>query len=530
MDGFDSQITYFQEVNNTSENNTGNVRIAKNTLFLYIRLVFVLIISLYTSRVILHNLGVVDYGIYNVVAGFVSMFALLNTSFSNSSQRFYNSEKGKNGIEGMQKVFISAHYIQIIIAVLILILAETVVLWYVANKMVYPSERTLAVHIVYQSSVIALLFVVLQIPYSAAIIAHEKINYYAIVGVLDVVMKLIIALILPIIPSDSLSVYGVLIAGVGIIDFSLYFLYCRHHFPYLRFKWQFQQELFRAILKYSGWKALNSFSQVVRHQGLNILMNLFFGPAVNAARGISYQVKSALLGFVMNITTAAQPQVVESYAIGNIERSKKLMFTISKFIFLSLYVVSLPIIIEISYILRLWLGNEIPDYTEIFTIIVLVTGMIDILSTPISMVIAASGQVARFDFWNSIIGMTALPIAYFVLNKGGNPVTVFIVSLLVSIVMFIVALFIMRKEIGIQLTDYYKGILLPLVSVVIITAGFPWLVSYSLQDGFLRLFVVTIVSVLVVISCGFYIGLDANERTLVVTYVKHYVTIHIKKQ
>ena len=232
-------------------NTEGNKRIAKNTLFLYIRLVFVLIISLYTSRVILHNLGVVDYGIYNVVAGFVSMFALLNTSLSNSTQRFYNFEKGKNGTEGMQKVFISAQYIQIIIAILILILAETIGLWYVSNKMVYPAERTFAVHVVYQSAVFALLFVVLQIPYSAAIIAHERINYFAIVGVLDVVMKLIIALILPIIPVDSLSVYGVLIAAVAIVDFLLYYFYSKHHFPYLRFKREFQRKTFTEMLKFS---------------------------------------------------------------------------------------------------------------------------------------------------------------------------------------------------------------------------------------------------------------------------------------
>lgn len=503
--------------------NDANKRIAKNTILLYLRLVFVLLISLYTSRVILKNLGVVDYGIYNVVAGFVSMFALLNTSLSNSSQRFYNYEKGKNGTDGMQKVFITAHYIQIIIAVLILVLAETVGLWYVSNKMVYPPERAFAVHVVYQSAVIALLFVVLQIPYSAAIIAHERINYFAIIGVLDVVMKFIIAFVLSIIPSDSLSVYGVLIAGVALVDYLLYYIYSRRHFPYLRFKLNFQRDMFVPMLKFSGWKAFNAFSQTIRHQGLNILMNFFFGPVVNAARGISYQVKSALLGFVMNITTAAQPQMVESYASGDIERSQRLMFTISKLIFLSLYIVALPIILEVAFILRLWLGDTIPDYTEVFTILVLITTLVDILSTPIGILISATGHVARFDFWNSILGIATLPISYIILTMGGNPITVFVVSLSVSVVMFGVSIYIMKLETGIEILFYVKNVVLPLLCIVLMSVLFPWLVVNSLDGGLIRMLLVVASSIFVVIPLGYYIGLDNTERNYIKGLIRRYL-------
>lgn len=492
-----------------------NTRIARNTLFLYIRLVFVLLISLYTSRVILRNLGVVDYGIYNVVAGFVSMFALLSTSLTNSAQRFYNYEKGRNGQSGEQKVFVSAHYIQIIIAIIVLLLAETIGLWYVSTKMVFPLERTAAVFVVYQASIIALLFVILQIPYSSAIIAHERINYYAIVGVVDVVLKLFVALIIPIVPVDNLSIYGILIAGVSLIDFFLYFSYSRRHFLHLRFQFFYDHNTFVNMIKFSGWSALNGISQTIKNQGLNILMNFFFGPVVNAARGISYQVKGALLGFVMNITTAAQPQVVESYAIGNRERSTKLMFAISKFIFVSLYMVSLPIMIEVAYVLRLWLGNDVPEYAEIFTVLVLLITMVDIMSTPISMIMNASGLVARFNFWNSILGLTVLPFAFFVLKMGASPVSVYVVSLLLSVLMHIVSMIIMGKEIGIGLNQYFKGVLLPLLGVVISTFFLPIILSRMMTVGIYRFLMVASVSILLVFVSGYFIGLNTFEKGIV---------------
>ncbi len=501
-------------------NDGGNRRIAKNTLFLYIRLVFVLLISLYTSRVVLQTLGVLDYGIYNIVAGFVSMFSLLNASLANSTQRFYNYQKGKKGDIGMQNVFITAHYIQFIIAFLVLLFAETIGLWYVENKMVYPIERATAVHVIFHSGVVALLFVIMQIPYSAAIIAHERINYYAVVGVLEVVMKLIIVLVLPIIPADHLSAYGVLVATVSIITYLLYFIYCRFCFPYLRYKRQFQKGLFFSMLKFSGWKAFNSFSQTARHQGLNLLMNLFFGPTVNAARGLSYQVKTALLGFVSNITTAAQPQMVESYADGNIERSKKLMFTVSKLVFLSLYCVALPIIWEVPFVLHLWLGNEVPDFTSVFTRLVLITTLIDILSSPIGIIISASGRVARFDFWNSIIGILALPIAYVVLNNGGNPVSVFYTSLLVSFMMLIATVIVLKKETGISINNYCHDVLLPLIIVVMSTALFPGISLFFFPEGFLRLSIISVISILLVLVSGYIWGLDASERIFILNLLK----------
>lgn len=503
------------------ENKTeGNKRIVKNTLYLYIRLVFVLVVSLYTSRVVLQTLGIVDYGIYNVVAGFVSMFALLSTALTGATQRFYNYEIGTNGEEGISKIFISATYIQFIIVALIILFAETVGLWYVANKMVYPLDREAAVHIVYQSSVIALLFVVMQVPYSAAIVAHEKINYYAIVGVIDVILKLLIAVVVPHIGTDNLSIYGILITGVSIIDFAFYSVYARKKFPQLRFKRVFYLNTFVEMLKFSGWSTLNTFSQVVKNQGLNILMNLFFGPVVNAARGISYQVKSALLGFVMNITTAAQPQLTESYAMGNLEHSKKLMFSISKFIFFSLYIVALPIMYEVDLVLRLWLGNEIPEYAEVFTILVLVVSLVDILITPITMIISASGKVGRFNFWYSFISISVLPIAYIFLKIGYSPVSVYVISLLLSVIMESTSIIILKKETGIGFLYYTQQVLFPIFGVVLCTSLIPSLIVCNMTSCVVRLLVVFIVSLFFVAIAIYFIGLNKDERLMLHTYIK----------
>lgn len=502
-----------------SDNSEGNKRIAKNTFFLYIRLIFVLMISLYTSRVVLQTLGVEDYGIYNVVAGFVSMFAFLNSSLTSSAQRFYNYEKGKNGQNGIQKVFVTTFYIQLIIAVLVLLLTESIGLWYVSTIMVYPPDRTTVVLVVYQASIIALLLVVMQIPYSAAIIAHEKINYYAFIGVLDVVLKLVVALVVPFLGYDNLEIYGVLLGSVAVADYLLYYIYSRKHFPYLKLKKVFYKETFMEMIKFSGWTAFNTLSQVVRHQGLNLLVNLFFGPIVNAAHSIAYRVKGALLGFVMNITTAAQPQVIESYAIGNFARTQQLMYTVSKIIFLSFYIVALPIMIETDYVLHLWLGTLVPKYTVIFTVLVLMSTLFDILNSPITMVINATGKIGLYNFWSGILGIAVLPVAYICLKCGFNPISVYVISLLSSIVMQFACMVIMQKTTHFQLINYIKNVLLPIMAVVMTTVFLPLIIEISMGQGLMRFFLVVFSSIVVVFLFGIFIGLNRSERVFVFAFI-----------
>lgn len=510
-------------MNKINDNNSGNKRIAKNTFLLYIRLVIVLVISLYTSRVVLNTLGVVDYGIYNVVAGFVSMFALLSTSLTNSVQRFYNYEIGKNGVKGMQSVYITSLYIQVIIALVILLIAETVGLWYIKNKLVYPIDRFGAVIVVYQAAIISLLFIVLQIPYSAAIIARERINYYALVSVVDVFLKLLIAMLTPLFSSDNLMVYGCLIAGISLINFLFYYIYSKHSFQELLFKRVFYKEKFYRMLKFSGWSAVNGFSTTVMDQGINILMNSFFGPVVNAARGIAYQIKGALLGFVMNITTAAKPQLTEAHASGNIARSKNLMFTVSKFLFISFYIVALPIIYEINYVLNLWLGDNVPEYTAIFVVLVLITTFIDILVTPINMLVSAVGDIALLNSTCGVLGILLIPISYIALVHGAQPEHVFYLGLLISIITFVSAIIILSIKTTVGIKEYFRNVVLPLGGTVLLTAWIPFIITNVWDVGFLRFVIVFSVSVLTVIVIGFYISLNKQEKTFLLTIIKRYL-------
>lgn len=496
-----------------------NKRIAKNTLYLYIRLVFVLVVSLYTSRVVLHALGVVDFGVYNVVAGFVSMLALLSTSLTNSVQRFYNYEIGKNGQESIQKVYISSLYIQIIIAVIILIIAETVGVWYIENKMVYPIERENTVYFVYQTSVVALLLTVMQIPYTAAIIAHERINFYAIVGVLDVVMKLLIAIIISNSSYDRLVIYGILVASVSLFVFLLYYLYSKKHFTALKYKRKFYKRTFTEMLSFSGWNALNGLSQTIKNQGVNMIMNFFLGPVVNAARGISYQIKSALLGFVMNITTAAQPQMIESYSNGDIRRSERLFYSVSKFVFLSLFVVALPIIYHVGFVLRLWLGPDYPEYTEIFTILVLIITLVDILMTPITIIINANGQIGLYNFCISIIELLTLPLAYIILNHGYEPQYVFVMSLGLSIVAVIISLVIMQYKTELCIVDYAKSVIVPLFKVVIPSVLLLFVLSLLRNEEPMYIIVTFAIIMMGTITLGYYVALDATEKNMIKVFV-----------
>lgn len=496
-----------------------NNRIAQNTLYLYIRLIFVLVVSLYTSRVVLNALGVVDFGVYNVVAGFVSMLALLSTSLTNSVQRFYNFEIGKNGREAIQKVYISSLYIQIIIALIIFILAETIGVWYIENKMVYPLEREPAVYIVFQSSVVALLLTVMQIPYTAAIIAHERINFYAIVGVLDVVLKLIIAVIISHYSSDRLVVYGILIASVSLIDFVCYYLYSKKHFTALTYKRKFYKETFKEMLSFSGWHALNGFSQTIKNQGVNMIMNYFLGPVVNAARGISYQIKSALLGFVMNITTAAQPQMIESYSNGDIGRSERLLFSVSKLVFLSLFIVVLPLIFHIDLVLRLWLGPNIPDYTEVFTILVLIITLVDILMTPITIMINAKGQIGLYNLCISIIELLTLPLAYYILKIGLEPQYVFVMSLVLSIIAVLISLVIMQIKTDVRLIRYAANVLIPLFKTIIPSTIVVFILYYLNVDGLAYSITTFVVIMMTVVFCGYFLSLSSSERGLIKNYI-----------
>ena len=497
-----------------------NKRIAKNTIFLSIRMVIVLLISLYTSRVILQTLGVEDFGIYNVVGGFVSMFAFLNTTMNNAIQRFYNYENGKSGDEGETRVYNTALLIQILLAVLVLILTETIGLWYINNKMVIPPDRFSAAQWIFQFAVISLIILILQIPYSAAIMAHERMDYYAVVSVLDAILKLVIALLIPYIPYDKLIGYGALLLGISIINFLLYYVYAKVKFERLKIIWKFEKGIFNSMLSFSGWNLFGSFARVMKEQGLNMVLNLFFGPVVNAARGIAYQVSGALHGFVNNITIASRPQLTHAYAQGNVNRTMTIMFSVSKLCYVTLLLMALPIMMEIDFILKIWLGDTIPDNTNVFVIIVIITSLIHVFNPPTSFVVHATGKMSRYQLVMGGINLAIIPVAYLFLLSGSPAIIAFVVSAVFTLIGQIAAILVLRTLVLFSIKQYVNEVIIPTFIVTVISVVVSYIPFSLMSGGWLRLIVIVCSSTLAIILSTYLFGLTSKEKELVVSYIR----------
>ena len=491
-----------------------NKRIAKNTAFLYIRLLFVLFVSIYTTRVVLRYLGIEDYGIYNVVAGFVLMFSFLNNSMSISIQRFYNYVKGEDGELSQSDVYSAALLAQGIIAVATLVLLESVGWWYINNVMVVPPERVFAANCVFQFSVLSLVVVVMQGPFSGAILSNERMDYFALGSMVDVVLRLVIVLVLPYLPFDKLISYGVLSFVVSVVGFFWYYLYCHRCFRDLRFVKDRSGILLRRLLTFSGWNLLDMFSYTVKGQGLNVLINAFFGPTVNAARGISNQIMSAIQGFSSNIVMAFRPQLVESYAKGELARTTMLMFSMSKISYVFLYMLSVPIVVELDMVLRLWLGDNIPDYTVPFTILVLANMVVSSLNTPLSQVMQAVGELKWYQIVRSLIITSILPLAWLSLKLGGDPISVFVVSFLMTILNQPVSMVLLHRHYSYSYRDYLKQIVWPCCLFSLLAPLLPMVVVRTMDSSFLRLMVSCLVSGVSSLSLIYIVVLNSSERQM----------------
>lgn len=505
------------------EQSANNKRIAKNSLFMSIRMVIVLLISLYTMRIVLKVLGVEDYGIYNVVCGFVSMFAMLNTSMSNGIQRFYNFEYGKNGEDGANRVYCLAFYIQLIIAFIVVVLVESIGLWYLYNKMVIPPDRLFAAGWIFQFSVLSLVFVILQAPYNAAIMAHERLDYFAFLGIVDAVLKLGIVFLLPYLPLDQLILYGLLTTSISAFNFALSYMYCKRKFKEIRLRFLFDKLMFRSMLGFSGWNLFGSFSSVMQEQGVNLVINFFFGPIVNAARGVANQINAGIESFVANITVPVRPQIVQSYAKGDSERMMRLMFSVSKLSCCFLLMMAIPVSIEIKYVLQLWLGDNIPIYAASFTIIILYSSLISNLNSATSNVVHATGKMKHYQFWGTIVKISCVPLSLLILKYHPNPNLALIVVMICRLLGHIVGLFIVRTLVNFSLKDYFLKVVVPILIIFVLSFPISYLPHMLIEEGFLRLTCVTIMSILSVLSTLYFIAFDKGEKRLVVNMVNAFI-------
>ena len=491
-----------------SENNK---RIARNTVILYIRMFFVMLVSLYTSRVVLNTLGVSDFGIFNVVAGVVTMMQVINGAMTVSTQRYLTFELGKHDMEQFQKTFSMCMSIFVLLCILMLLVGETLGLWFVNTYLVIPEDRMVAANWVYQFALFSCICTLLNNPYNATIIAYEKMDVYAYIGIVEVVLKLAIVYLLLIIPADRLAVYGGLTFLSTLIITLTYRFYCNKKFKETRYVFYWDKSLFRQLLSYSGWNLFGSLSGVAKGQGLNILINMFFGPSVNASRGIAYQVNSVVSSFFSNFYTAVRPQITKYYAQDNKEEMFRLVFNSSKMAFSLILFISLPIIVEAPMIIHLWLGQT-PDYVVPFVRIIMMITAIDSMSTPLMTAIHATGNNRTYQLSVGIIMIMTLPVAYVLLKLELSPVSVFIASLCLSLISLFVRLYLAKRQLGFPFLKYTVEVVLRSFTVAGLSLILPVCLHCSLQESIISTLIVCCLSLISTLCVTYFVGLNKRER------------------
>lgn len=497
------------------QNLSANSRIAKNSIFMSVRMVIVLLVTLYTSRIVLQALGVEDYGIYNVVAGFVTMFGFINSSLSNGIQRFFNYELGKNGIEGANKVYNMALIIQIILALIVILPTEIIGTWYLHNKMVIPVDRMNAAEWVFQLSLLTFLLHILQVPYTAAVMAHERMDFYAFVSIFSTLLTLGGAFFIPFYDGDYLIFYAIIISLVAFISLLLYFIYAKKSFKEISLSYRFNKLLFKEMISFSGWNLFGTMGHMLKDQGVNLILNFFFGPTINAARGIANQINSGLHGFVSNITIPVRPQVVQSYSQGNVNRSLNLTYTISKLSCYILLVMSLPLLLEVDYVLRLWLGDNIPKYTSVFVIIIVLNSFLTNLNTAISGIVHASGNMRKYQLYGGCISIVSVIVVFIAMFIYKTPPFALIIILIMDTIRQGMALLVLKSIVPeFSFHKYLLNVISPIIVVGVLSVSISILPHYFLNEGFVRLVIVTITVICSASILIYILGLTQSERNL----------------
>lgn len=463
---------------------------------------------------ILKTLGIEDYGIYNVVGGVISMFAFITAALSSSTQRYITYYLGKGNLNELKEVFGMSLLIHFLIALLIFILGETIGLWFVLEKLVIPNGRMNSAIWVYQLSIIASLINIISIPYNAEIIAHEKMGVFAYISVLEAVLKLVIVYLLVIIPYDKLKVYALLVMIIALLIRYIYGRYCRKHFTEAHFIIPNNKNLFKEMVSFAGWNLWGGLSAVISGQGLNILLNMFFGPAVNAARGISVQVQSAILQFATNFQTALNPQITKTYAANKLNEMHNLIFRSSKFTFILLFLICYPIMLETDKILSLWL-EEVPDYTAIFVKLMLCITLLDSMSNPIMNANAATGKVKIYQLTIGSIVILVLPISYVLLKMGCDPWVVFAVHLGICSVTFITRLLLVSPQIQLSLKMFFIRVIIPCLMVLIASMPISLVVMHFMEKGVLRILLIVIICTLNISIAAYFLALTREEQDFV---------------
>lgn len=490
-----------------SENNK---RILKNTGMLYIRMIFTIIVNLYTSRVILDVIGVEDFGVYNLVGGVVVLFSFLSSALTSATQRFLTFELGNNNIAGFQKVFSLSLLIYLGLALIIVLLLETIGVWFLNFWLQIPSGRMWAANWVYQFTLISFIFSMLRTPYSAAVISYEGMSVFAYISIVDVMLKLLIAYILIVFPFDKLVIYSVLVSVVNLVINLLYYFYCIIKLDGCRFSYNWDYGLFKRLLNFSSWSLLGSFSVVATNQGVNMVLNIFFGVVVNAAMGIANQV-NAVAGQLLNgFQTAFNPQIIKYYATDDREGLLSLIYRSSKFSYFLLMLVSLPLLFEMPKILFLWLC-EVPQYTIEFCRLMLIASLFEALSGPLWMAIQATGWIRNYQLVVSLLFLLNLLLPCILYPLGYSPIVAFIIRIFIAGILLCYRIWYLNKKINISIGCFLEKVIYPGIRVTFFSCIIPF-VLYFCFENVMRFVLILIVSTFSSLLCIYFGGLTLEER------------------
>ena len=502
-----------------SDNTQNSKRIVKNTIMLYIRMLFLMFINLYTSRVILNALGIEDYGIYNAVGGFVAMFSIISSSLSAAISRFITFELGRGDKQITNTIFSTAVIIQMLIGAIIVILLLTVGVWFLNTQMTIAADRMYAANWVFVLSAITFLVNIMSVPYNACIIAHEKMQAFAYIGIIEAVGRLMISYLIIVSPIDKLIFYAILLCALSVSIRLMYKWYSNKNFDECKFRWVFDKKTTKEIFGFAGWNFLGSTAGILKEQGVNVLLNIFCGPAVNAARGIAVQVSTAVTQFAQNFITAINPQITKSYANNNHSYMIFLLEEGAKLSYFMLFTLSLPILINTPYILGLWLG-EYPEYTVIFVQLILLTSIHDAISTPLVTAMLATGKIRNYQIVVGGIQLTNLPLSYLVLRSGCSPEFVFIVAMLLSIFCLAARVYMLSKMINLSIRNFIKNV----YSKILTTSVLSFIIAFSLAiysgGGLNGLIMSCTVGLVLTITIIYYVGCNKQERKYITTAIK----------
>ncbi|HHR0009564.1 TPA: lipopolysaccharide biosynthesis protein [Escherichia coli] len=492
-----------------------NNKVMRNAGMLYVRMLVMLFVSLYTSRVVLNTLGVSDFGIYNLVGGIVLMFTFISNTMAGASQRFFSYEIGRNNSDRLKQLFSVTLTIYVFFCILISVLAETVGLWFIRNKMNIPVERIDAALFVYHASIISFIFTIIRIPYNSLIIAHEKMSFFATTSIIEAFLKLGGVFLLSFLEWDKLKLYSVIMLLVVFIITIVYYLYCRRNFNESKFIIVKDKKIYTELSSYAGWNSFTALANIGLDQGINILLNIFFGPVVNAARGIAFQIKNQVNAFVGNIQMASAPQIIKYHAANKKSELEKLVFLSSRITYYFMFFIALPVLLQTETLLKLWL-IKVPPHAVVFTQLVIINILIETISGTVTSAIQATGRIKAYQISVGVVLLLAVPISFVLLKLGLSPEITVVVTSFLSVICVLIRLIMFQVLLGVKITSYLNKVLFNSIIISILSSITPLIIRFYCNSVGLKeviIFLITCSScVISTIVTIYFFGLNAEEK------------------